>query len=333
MHAETEKIQRAKKIIDFIKAHDNFLISAHINADGDAIASVIAINLLLAKMNKSSVMVLHDQKIDERYNYLKGFENILSYSDKIPLHEYLSSGKIESAVLLDVPAFGRLGDVQKILPEMEKIVKIDHHPFEDLMGNVEWVDEHISSTAAMVYEIVEQAGVGIDKDLAAAIFTGILYDTGRFSFFNTKSRDFYIASKMVQAGVEPAFITNRLFFESSFSALKTIGKGLFSLENHLDGAVNIIYLDLESMRNQDQSEIEELANYSVAIRSGKVGLFIREIKPGFHKISLRSKSGVDVNRVAKAFDGGGHTRAAGCRVQGAKDEIIARILDEIKKQL
>ncbi|MCD4693542.1 MAG: hypothetical protein K8R79_11550, partial [Calditrichales bacterium] len=132
---------------------------------------------------------------------------------------------------------------------------------------------------------------------------------------------------------KPSDITNRIFFENSFSALKTIGKGLYSLEKYLNDAVNVIYLSIDDMKNSDQGEIEELANYSVAIRGGEVGLFIREVKPNFHKISFRSKNDVDVNKVAKAFDGGGHTKAAGCRITGAKNDILPKILKEIEKQL
>ncbi len=105
------------------------------------------------------------------------------------------------------------------------------------------------------------------------------------------------------------------------------------MESHLDGAVIVVYLSFNEMNNNHSGEVEELANYSVAIRGGKVGLFIRETKPGFHKVSFRSKSDVDVNKVAKAFDGGGHIRAAGCRFDGSKEEMLPKILEEIKKQL
>jgi phosphoesterase RecJ-like protein len=138
---------------------------------------------------------------------------------------------------------------------------------------------------------------------------------------------------MIKKGVKPSDITNRIFFENSFSALKTIGNGLSSLENYLDGAVNVIYLDYEQMKNADHGEIEELANYSVAIRGGDIGLFIREVEPGFHKVSFRSRSKVDVNIVAKKFNGGGHARAAGCRLRGSKKEVIQKVVKEISFQL
>ena len=333
MKASASHIKFAQQILDFIKQRDNFLLSGHINADGDAIASVIAVKLLLDALDKHSVMIFHDQQLDSRFNYLKNFDNILSYSKKLDFSNSLPKGKIESAIILDVPSYKRLGDIAGLLPEKSNIVKIDHHPLEDVMGNIDWVDTEASSATAMIYDIIDISKINFDPEIAKAIFTGIVYDTGRFSFSNTTARDLYICSKMVEIGAKPSDITNRIFFENSFSALKTIGKGLYSLEKYLDDAVNVIYLSVDDMKNSDQGEIEELANYSVAIRGGEVGLFIREVKPNFHKISFRSKNNVDVNKVAKAFDGGGHTKAAGCRITGAKNDILPKILKEIEKQL
>ena len=105
------------------------------------------------------------------------------------------------------------------------------------------------------------------------------------------------------------------------------------MESHLDGAVIVIYLSYDEMNNNHSGEVEELANYSVAIRGGQVGIFMRETKPGFHKVSFRSKCHVDVNKVAKAFNGGGHIRASGCRFEASKKEMLPKILAEIKKQL
>lgn len=323
----------AKKIIRFIETNDNFLVSAHINSDGDAIASALSMHMLLNKLGKQSVVVFNDQKLDHRFKYLAGFEDILPYEKDVNLSAYLAEGKIDNAIILDVPGYGRLGEVVDILPDKDHIIKIDHHPCEDVMGAIDWVDEDASSTTVMVHEVIEASGQTIDRDMADAIFTGIVYDTGRFSFSNTTARDLYVCSKMVDIGVKPSDITNQIFFQNSFAALKIIGKGLYSLENYLDGAVNVIYLAYEDMQNNNQNEIEELANYSVAIRGGKVGLFIREVQKNFHKISFRSHSDVDVNKVAKAFNGGGHTRAAGCRIDGEKDEIISKIIAEIQKQM
>ena len=290
-------------------------------------------HLLLEKLGKHSVMIIHDASKVQRYDFLKNFDQILSYSQNLDLIKYLPSGQIESAIVLDVPSFNRLGDVSKLIPAKADVLKIDHHPLEDEMGQLEWIDVNVSSTTAMVYEIYKQSGIAINQDMATALYTGILYDTGRFSFSNTKARDYQIAAEMVGLGVKPADVNNRVFFENNFDSLKTIGKGLSSLENYLDGKVNVVYLSHQELAGQYQSEIEELANYSISVRGGEVGLFIREIEPDFHKISLRARNFVDVNLVAKAFDGGGHTRAAGCRISGTRENVIKKLLAEINKQL
>ena len=323
-----EKYQEpVEKLYRFIQAHDHFMLSGHINADGDAIAAVIAVHLFLKKLGKSSVMIFTDEHLDQRFDYLKTFDEIQSYK------HLQNKPHIESAIILDVPGYGRLGAVKELLPPKEYVARIDHHPQEDEMGLTEWVDEQASSTTAMVYEVIKRFDVEIDADLATALFTGIVYDTGRFSFSNTTARDFYIASQVVEKGAKPAQIVNTIFFENSIQALRMIGKGLYTMESYLNGAVAVIYLDYEDMQKSNPHEIEELTNYSVAVRGGQVGLFVREIKPNFHKISLRSKSKVDVNKVAKAFDGGGHARAAGCRIEGSKEEVIEKLVREIEKHL
>ena len=326
MKAKAAHIKAAEEVLKFIHQNDHFLVSAHINADGDAVASVIAIGLLLGHFKKKYYMIFHDSQINNRYSYLKNFDRIMTYSSTLNL-------QLGAAIILDVPSRQRLGNVEKLLPDRSRTVKIDHHPEEDDFAAVSMVDDKASSSAQLVYEILDQADIKIDFDLAQAIYTGIVYDTGRFSFSNTTSRDMYICSKMIDIGVEPAKINDHIFFENSFDAIRTIGKGLAEIEHYLNGAVNVIYLDHSIMYRDHHGEIEELANYSVAIRGGKVGIFIREIRPRLHKISLRAKEDVDVNRVAKKFNGGGHTRAAGCRLEGTKDEVIKKLLAEIKKQL
>ncbi len=323
----------ATEILTFIENHNHFILSAHINADGDAYASMIAVYQLLGALKKNSVMILADEKTVTRYDFLKNFNTILHYSEQLDLSTYLPNGIAQAAIILDVPSYFRLGDVRHLLPESEHVVKIDHHPVEDVFGPIDWVDTKASSTTSMVYELYLQSGVQVNLDMARALYTGILYDTGRFSYSNTTDRDYSIAAEMLKIGVRPAEITSRIFFENSFTGLKTIGKGLFSLEQHLNGLVNSIYLSSEDLIGQEQSEIEELANLSVSVKGGDTGLFIREIKPDFHKISLRSKTRVDVNQVAKAFNGGGHKRAAGCRIEGNKQDVISALLNEIEKQL
>jgi len=314
------------KILDFINDHDNYLVTTHMNADGDAYAAVLAMAYFLEKMGKISEIVINDQAKDTKYQFLRGWDKIISFSEKLP-------AKHDAAIVLDVPSKARMGAPSKLLPASDKCVKIDHHPGEEHFSKLNLVDTTASSTCQLIYEIFERAGTGFDLDLATMVFSGIMYDTGRFSFSNTRQRDFEIAAYLLQYGVKPHDIANRLFFSSSFESMRVIGKGLSEMETHLDGRLCIIFLPLSVMQNNNHSEIEELANYSVAIKGSEVGLFIREAKPNFFKVSFRSRGLVNVNKVAKAFGGGGHAHAAGCKYQGKYGDLKTSLIAEIRKQV
>ena len=314
------------EIIVFLKREDNFLITCHMKADGDAYASVLYVAYLLEKWQKKYRIILHDEHIEKKYDFLWGFNKIESFSKA-------RNTAFQAAVVLDVPSLKRIGEPAKLLPERDYCVKIDHHPIEDDFARYALVSNQASSTSQLVYEIVEQSDVELDNELAKLLFTGILYDTGRFSFSNTSRRDFEIAANLLKYDVKPYQIANRIFFNNSFQAMKTIGYGLANMQSYLNEKVAVIYLPLEVMQSNNHSEIEELANYSVAMKNVEVGLFIREVKPGYFKISFRSKGNVDVNKIAKAFGGGGHRHAAGSRLTGNYQELIAALIQEISQQL
>ncbi len=315
-----------RQIIDFLNNNNHFMITAHMNADGDAYASVLAVAHLLKKLRKEYVIVFHDERIDEKYRFLEGFEEITSYKD-------FSGANIQAAIILDVPGRKRIGDPANLLPPPERCVKIDHHPFEEEIAHINLVDTNASSTSQLVYEVVQESRVELDDALATQLFTGIMYDTGRFSFSNTRQRDFEIAANLLKFSVRPHEIANRLFFDNSFQSMKIIGYGLANMQTFLNGKLAIIHLPLEVMKQNNHSEIEELANYSVAVRGVEVGLFVREVKPNYFKISFRSRGRVNVNAIARVFGGGGHLHAAGCRFTGTYPELQQRLIQEVEKHL
>ncbi len=144
--------QTTEKILAFLKKRNQYLVSAHLNADGDAIASVISMGMLLEKLGKKYYMVLHDAQIDSRFSYLKNFENIYTYDSSLHF-------PIEAAIILDVPGLNRLGKVTKMLPDRSSIIRIDHHPTEDDFAQLNLVDEKASSATQLVYALIEAADI------------------------------------------------------------------------------------------------------------------------------------------------------------------------------
>ena len=317
---------KIRKILNFIENTDNLLITCHQNADGDALASVLATAYLLEYWEKSYQIIIHDDSIDHKYHFLWGIEKIKSYDPDI-------EAKIEAAIVLDVPNIERIGKPAVLLPGKNNCIKIDHHPIEEEFADLSIVDPAASSTSQIIFDIIEESSIPLSPDLAQIIFTGIMYDTGRFSFSNTRKRDFEIAAILSEYDVKPSLIANQLFFNNSFESMKILGYALKYLQVFLGGNLSIIFLPYKVMKGNTQAEVEELANYSVAIRGVEVGLFIREIEPEFYKVSLRSKGRVNVNTIAKLFGGGGHDHAAGARYKGSFEELKNKMIREVGKLL
>ncbi|MFZ0391304.1 MAG: bifunctional oligoribonuclease/PAP phosphatase NrnA [Calditrichia bacterium] len=315
-----------EQIVNFIRQSDNFLVTTHLHADGDAYASALAVAFLLDRLNKKYRVVLDDESPDPKYSYLWGFDKIESYRED--LHP-----RFDNAIVLDVPSKARMGKPAKLLPRPANCLKIDHHPEEDNFAAFNLVDVQASSTSQLVYLLLKAAGIELTRELAALVFTGIMFDTGRFSFSNTRQIDFEIAAEMMRFGIIPSDIANRMFFNNSIESMNILGYALSHLNLFLEGKLAIIYLPPEITRHKDLTEIEELANYTVSIRNVEVGLFIREIQPGEFKVSFRSKGNVNVNTIARKLGGGGHRHAAGCRYSGNYDELKMRLMEEVAKQL
>ena len=313
-------------ILEFIDRNDNYLITAHMNADGDAYGAALAMAYFLQQMSKNYDIVFHDQEKEEKYSYLWGWDTILSYRENWP-------ASYDAAILVDVPSKDRIGNPAGLLPTPEFCLKIDHHPIEEDFARLDLVDTAASSTCQLVYEVLSRSDIPFDHDLAVLLFSGIMYDTGRFSFSNTRCRDFEIAAQLSVYDVNPSEIANHLFFSNSVESYKVIGYGLSNMETYLDGKVCVISLPYEIMKKAVDLDIEELTNYSLAVKDVEVGLFIRQVEPNFVKVSFRSKGRVDVNKVARMFGGGGHIHAAGCRTNSDPEVLKQKIIREIQNQL
>lgn len=315
-----------QEILDFIGARNNFLITAHLSADGDAYGAALAMAYLVEKMGKHYQVVFHDQEKDAKYAFLRGYDDILSYRPEL-------KGAYEAAIVVDVPSLGRIGDPAALLPAREHCLKIDHHPIEEDFAALNMVDVDASSTCQMVYDIIVHSGIPLSEEVATLLFSGIMYDTGRFSFSNTNARDFKAAAHLLEYGVKPNRVANHLFFSNTFESLKVIGYGLSNMERFLDGRVVVISLSGDIMAENSRLDVDDLANYSLAMQGVEVGLFIREAGPQLTKVSFRSRGRVDVNRIARRFGGGGHIHAAGCRsTLGAtqlKEQIVLAIAEAL----
>jgi phosphoesterase RecJ-like protein len=311
------------------KRTDRFLVTSHVNPDGDGLACMLACMHCLRTLGKQAWAV-SDGLLSDRYAYLPDIALVVPYRDGLE-----AELPVENVITVDVPTLSRLERVTRLVPRDAPILKIDHHPSEDHFGRFNYVDPEASSTAELVYRLCTALRMPIDPALATLLYTGIAFDTGRFRFSSTSASALSIAGALVQAGANPQLIAEQLFYEYRPTTLSLLAHTLQSLETCLDGRVAVLSLD-SSVLGQPQYADEDMdgfVDYAVSMRGIETALFLREHEPGQVRVSLRAKNDFDVRAVAEVFGGGGHRKASGARITGTMQEARAKLLAEIQARL
>ena len=296
------------------------LVTSHVNGDGDSIGSCLAMSRILSGMGKSATVVLPD--VPERFGFLPGFGDIRQADG-------LEGIRPDAAVVLDCPSLDRIGSVVNFLGDTA-ILNIDHHRGNRHFGIANVVSEEVSSTCELLFHLFAAMDAEVDARLADQLYTGILFDTGSFRYSLTTARSHEVSAELIRCGARLDFIADRVYNNRSFGEIKLLGKAVESLSLRGEGRIALLHLSHEDMRMGDP---EEVVNYGLMIEGVEVAALLKEEKPGQFRISLRSRSGVDVSAVASHFGGGGHERAAGCRRQGNLASVTAALIGAIEKAL
>jgi len=316
------------EVLTYIKNADNFLITTHINPDGDAITSVLLFAVILDHLDKKFRIVINDP-VPHKFDFLSYVENIEYFSSK-------QSYDYNTLVVLDASDLDRIGRLKETIknPGDIGVINIDHHTSNLYFGTVNLIEPDKSSTVEIVYNIFSDFGIRLTKDTATYIYTGIICDTGRFLFPNTNSNSFQVAAQMIKAGAEPHEIGRNVYYRVSPDSMHLLSKALATLDFHFNDKVSSMYLTLNSYSNNNNKiDTEGFVDYLMTIDRTEVQLFFQEIEKNTFKLSLRSRSYVDVNAVAKKFNGGGHLRASGCHIKGNINDVKKKVLDALKNYI
>ena len=304
----------------------NIVITNHTNPDGDAMGSALALKRVLEKLGKS-VSVIVPNPYPEFLWHLAGNDSVMIYSDG----KLAANAKIEAADLifhLDYNAYSRAADMETALRAATATkVMIDHHQQPEDWPDFMYSDTGMSSTCQMIYELCDKMEwIGLlDKESAICIYTGIVTDTGSFKYSATSARTHEVASKLLELGVEPQQLHNKVFDSQPVARLRLLGAMLDQMEVSPDGKKVLLYLSEAQCKQLGYQKgiTEGFVNYGLSISGSQLTIFLRE-EDGAVKLSLRSKGDYDVNTLAREhFNGGGHKNAAGGRIVMTMDEAIA----------
>lgn len=315
---DLKEIIRMKKLIG---------VACHTMPDGDALGSVHAMVLALRKIGKEAYILSKDDKVMDSLRFL-------------PLTEETDNSDSEIRKGTDLVLVLDCGNLERVTfsvntQEKFQMVNIDHHMSNDRYADINYVVPTASSTGELIYELIHNAGIEIDKDMAACLYTAITTDTGSFRYECTTPRSHEIAAELIKLGIKQHELSRKLFDEKSFNRVKLIGRAISSMKSYMNGKVTMMVLkesdftDLE-INGRDTSDI---VNFGLAPEETEVTMILK-CEADRIRVSVRTKNKVDAGSFAELFKGGGHKRAAGLTLfTPSLEEATETLLKELEVYL
>ncbi|HAV77628.1 MAG TPA: hypothetical protein DCX53_09785 [Anaerolineae bacterium] len=304
-----------------LKKARNILIASHVRPDGDAIGSLLGLGLALKDAGKSVQMVLTDG-VPASYKHLEGSELILKKTN----------AEHDTFITVDCADFKRVGKIFEGFGQPD--INIDHHVTNEKFGKINLIEAEEVATAAVLTNHLPQWGYTITKPIAEALLTGIITDTLGFRTANTNPSALRLCAQLMEIGADMPDLYMRSLVKKTFVAAKYWGIGLSSME-HKNGIVwATLTVEDRKRTGYGGNDDADLINMVSAIDGNKVGMIFVEQNDNHVKISWRAlEPGVDVSKVAKHFNGGGHAAAAGADIPGKLSDIQPLVLRTTRDML
>lgn len=324
MSTHLKKGQSLKSFCEALLQYDHFLLTCHVNPEGDAIGSVLAVDSLLRRLGKKTKVVCADSfpkrlscLSSERWHVLRD----LPESDR----------KFGAILTADCPMLDRLGDVAQLTQPETAIFNLDHHVSNIFFGKYNYVVPTASATGEVVLDLFDHFRIALTREEAANIYVAISTDTGSFRYGNTSIKTHQIACRLIETGIDIEKINEAIYATYSLNKLNLYSRLFRRVKTALDGQVAWVVLKQEDLSRSGANfeDTEGFIDILRLIREVKVAFFVIEL-PGRKnvKVSFRSKGAHDVNQVATALNGGGHKKAAACILQKTSTKRAEKIVLE-----
>ena len=314
-----------------LRSRDRFLLTAHEGPDGDALGSLLGMHHLLTQLGKDSVMFMAAKEfpLPIEYRFLP-LEEVF--------HEPPADVADRTVVFLDCGNIDRM-PLDFLSAGGNEVINIDHHHDNTRFGDLNLVDVEASCTAEIVYELAVLLGATITREMAAALYVGLVTDTGKFMYENTDARTHRIAADLIEAGVDVDDTYRRLYEHVPLEKLRLVARALGGIQRHCNDLLVLTYITAADYEATGAGEemTEGIVDHLRSVEGAKVAAAIRDLGDrgrAARKVSLRSSEGdVDVSAIARKHGGGGHKRAAGFSTDLELDELVSFLCGEVTAQL
>ena len=316
--------------VEFAHRHSRLLLLTHVRPDGDALGSQLGMADALVQLGKSARCVIAST-FPERYRFMDPNRTIERFSETNDCFRWA-----DAVVVLDTGTWNQLDVCGPPLRarDVPKFV-IDHHRTQDDLGATRLVDVEAEATGRLVWDAFRALGKTPSPAAATSLFTALGMDTGWFHHSNMRPATFELAAALATAGAEAHQIYEYLYERNSLGRMRLQGRvqDRIKLEQRGRIAMSEVYLSDYPETGAHPLETEDFVQLLRAIKGVDVGVLLIEQITGEVKVSFRSQETVDVSKVAEAFGGGGHARAAGATVPGPMVAARQAVLNKVAAAL
>ncbi len=306
---------------DLIRQSQKIILACHMNPDGDAIGSMLALGLGLRKLKKSVLMLCPD-KIPERYKTLPGAQGI-----ERDCHQ-----TADLAISVDCGSLTQLAKLERAFERSKRIVEIDHHLYRTRFGDIQLVDQHVSSVGEIVLLVLDALNIKPDRPIAECLLISTLIETSSFSHPEINRATFEFCAKLMRTGLDFQTISRRYYWQKRLECLHLSGLALSRIKTRAKDqlAWAVVYRqDFEHFKGAPE-DVDSVADDMMLLANVKVVLFFREIEDNMLRVSLRAREGIDVGYLAAVYGGGGHRDVAGCRIHN-NPKTMERLINQASR--
>jgi bifunctional oligoribonuclease and PAP phosphatase NrnA len=321
------------QVYSVFENNSSFVITTHINPDGDAIGSEVALAAFLSNSGKD-VLIVNESETPANLKFLASLHPIAHFSEMKDTDRILIS---DVFIALDANQTSRFQAVWDVVKKGKSYkLCIDHHLSRENFADGFFVDEKASATGEIIYQLLASKDrSAISTPIADALYAAIMTDTGSFRFPSTTSGVHKIISDLIDRGANPSLLYQKIFEEGPVNKLLLLGKALESLHVAHQGAVAYIILRQSAFTETGTTEedTDNIINFTLTIGGVKIGMMFTEF-PNSIKVSFRSKGQIPVNKLAQEFGGNGHLNAAGARLTNLPlDDIVNKVVERSKQYI
>ncbi len=310
-------------LIEEIRGFDSFLLTTHVNPDGDAVGSLLGLTHFLRALGKTSIACVMHDPVPQRYADLPGANKVVINPRKVP--------ECQAVIIIDVAGRDRIGDINELVRHHQRVIVIDHHLGEGPSGSIGYIDSSYAASGEIVADMFELAGLEITPAAAHCLYVAQTTDTGGYRFSNTTPRSHRIAVKLLELGVDVAAVSQRVFDTMPRPKFELLRQVLNRIEFSPDGRLAHSYVTIQDLdeAGATKEHLDNLVNYARNIEGVRVAALFFGSGPEITKVSLRSDPDFNAAVFLENYGGGGHAAAAGATIarplDGLRDEIVNRI--------